>query len=94
MFGLGERWFIFAFRNDAGRLEQRETTALGWWEPPIEEGFGGMCSKIIVSGRTDADFIRVSVWYLQPLNTVDLLKRSKENIVVTGPGNHGHPGAA
>lgn len=33
--------------------------------------------RIITSGRTDADFIwiKVSVWYLQPPNTVEFLKK-------------------
>lgn len=35
------------------------------------------CKRIITSGRTDDDFIwiRVSVWYLQPLNTAGFLKK-------------------
>lgn len=35
------------------------------------------CKRISTSGRTDADFIwiRVSVWFLQLLNTVDFLKK-------------------
>lgn len=38
------------------------------------------CSKVTGSGRTDADFIwmRVSVQYLQPLNSVDFLKKIKK----------------
>lgn len=34
-----------------------------------------------------------TVWYLQPLNTVDFTKKSKQNIVMTGPGNSGPSGA-
>lgn len=107
VFWPGTKLFIFAFRNYVGRLERGETAALWGCDPQMifgaEEQWQmaqafAACrgSKIIASGRTDADFIWIRLCLVSPGSqhcSLSGKKKSKENVVMTGTGNHGHSGA-
>ena len=88
-----ERSFIFARRNYVGRLEWEGTTALCWCRPQIEEGFlvkrsNGRWGKNLRHVDVAKSLAVVEpmltssgsgfVWYLQPPNTADVLKKAKK----------------